>query len=228
MQGTLALIHTVPPLVDVFARLVHTMLPGVKPMHTLDEPLLEVIRRRGGLASQDADRLLSHVATAQQAGALAALVTCSTVSPCVDSVRPRARIPVFKIDDAMIAEAVQRGGRIGVVATNQTTLEPTRRLLAERALATGAHIAVELVLVEGALPALLSGEGATHDRLVAATVRDLAHRSDVIVLAQASMARVLDVIPEGDRTAPILSSPHVALSQVREHLYRSAAASERL
>jgi Asp/Glu/hydantoin racemase len=226
MHGTLALVHTVPPLVDVFARLTPKLLPGLKPMHILDEPLLEVIRRRGGLVAADADRLLGHVAAAEQAGALAALVTCSTVSPCVDSVRPRANIAVFKIDEAMIADAVQRGERIGVVATNQTTLEPTRRMLAERALATGAHITVELVLVEGALPALLSGAGETHDRLVAATVRDLARRSDVVVLAQASMARVLDVIPEADRMAPILSSPHLALAQVREHLRRSVAANE--
>jgi hypothetical protein len=41
---------------------------------------------------------------------------------------------------------------------------------------------------------------------------------DVIVLAQASMARVLDVIPESERGVPILSSPHLALEQVEPYL----------
>jgi hypothetical protein len=40
----------------------------------------------------------------------------------------------------------------------------------------------------------------------------------MVVLAQASMARVLDVIPEAERPVPILSSPHLALERVRELL----------
>jgi hypothetical protein len=45
-------------------------------------------------------------------------------------------------------------------------------------------------------------------------VLELAERADVVVLAQATMARVLDVIPESKRQVPILSSPHLALEQV--------------
>jgi len=40
----------------------------------------------------------------------------------------------------------------------------------------------------------------------------------VVVLAQASMARVLDVLPQAERRVPILSSPHLVLSQVKRLL----------
>ena len=214
----LALVHTVSPLLEVFNKLGVELLPDVQLMHVLDEPLLERVRQRGQLAPEDSARLGAHVAVAEETGADAILVTCSTVSPCVDDVRPQANIPVMKIDEAMIAEAVARGARIGVVATNVTTLDPTRQLLEAQADVAAKTIEVKLVLVENALSALLGGDGDTHDNLVKKAVLELADRVDVVILAQASMARVLDVIPEAERPAPILSSPHLALERVRELL----------
>lgn len=214
----LVLVHTVSPLLDVFNKLGAELLPGVQLMHILDEPLLERVRRRGHLASEDSARLKTHVAVAEGAGANAVLVTCSTVSPCVDDVHPEANIPVMKIDEAMIAEAVARGTKIGVVATNVTTLEPTRQLLEAQADDAAKVIEVKSVLVENALAALLSGDGNAHDKLVKEAVIELAHQVDVVVLAQASMARVLSVISDAERPVPILSSPHLALEQARELL----------
>ncbi len=214
MDERLVLIHTVSPLLDVFDRLVATHLPGVQYMHILDEPLLERVRQRGHLAPEDSARLLEHVTIAEQVGAHAVLVTCSTVSPCVDDVRPKVGVPVVKIDEAMIAEAVAMGSRIGVVATNPTTLEPTRRLLHAQADASGKRIATELLLVENALEALLSGDGGVHDQLVKEAALALTRRADVVVLAQASMARALDLISVAESSVPILSSPRLALEQV--------------
>jgi Asp/Glu/hydantoin racemase len=205
-------------LLGVFSKLGAELLPGVELKHILDEPLIERVRQRGSLAPGDALRLQGHIALAEEIGADAVLVTCSTISPCVDDVRPHARIPVFKIDEAMIGQAVANGTRLGVVATSQTTLEPTGQLLQAEAGRCGKKLVIELLLVEGALPALLSGDGATHDRMVKEAVLELARRVEVVVLAQASMARVLDVIPEAERPVPILSSPHLALQRVRDLL----------
>ena len=215
MKGRLILIHTVPPLLSVFDKLGAELLPGVQLMHVLDEPLLERVRQRGHLAPEDGQQLGSHVALAEQIGAQAVLVTCSTISPCVDDVRAKARLPVMKIDEAMIAKAVALGSNIGVVATAPTTLEPTRQLLQARADLAKKTIQIELVLVENALPALLDGDGDRHDQLVKQAVLELARRTDVIVLAQASMARVLEAIPEAERPVTILSSPQLALTAVK-------------
>lgn len=223
MSATRAVfVHTVPPLVAVFGHLAAAMLPGIQVMHILDEPLLEHVRQQGRLDESDVQRLATHVQEATSIGARAVLVTCSTVSPAVDAVRQQATIPVLKIDEAMIAEAVRLGVRIGVIATNQTTLAPTQRLLQDAAIRAGRTIATELVLVEGALPALLAGDSATHDRLVRAAIAATAPQVDVVVLAQASMARVLDdelehSLAGGDAKAnktPVLASPHLALREL--------------
>jgi Asp/Glu/hydantoin racemase len=218
MTRTVVFIHTIPQLLSAFADGAAGSLPGVRVLHVLDEPLLERVRQRGGLAEEDSARLAAHVAEAAAIGAEAVLVTCSTMSPCVDGVRSGAAIPVLKIDEPMIAAAVRAGKRIGVVATNRTTLEPTRRLLETEAAHANKPVEIELLLVEDALPALLAGDGETHDRLVRPAIAELARRSDVVVLAQASIARVLDGIPEADRPVPILSSPELALRQLRELL----------
>jgi hypothetical protein len=81
MSSCLVLVHTVPPLLEVFNRLMAEILPGVKVFHILDEPMLERVKRRGGLASEDGERLAQHVAGAAAIGADAVLVTCSTISP---------------------------------------------------------------------------------------------------------------------------------------------------
>ncbi len=215
MSELLVLVHTVTPLVEVFNRLVREKLPGTQVRHILDEPLLEAVRRRGGLNAGDAERLLEHVKAAEAIGAQAVLVTCSTISPLVDRVGEQVDLPVLKIDEPMLDRAVRSGRRIGVLATNPSTLEPTRGLLLARAAAAGKTLEVETRLVEGALEALMGGDGEKHDRLLSEVVEALAQEVDVIVLAQASMARVLEVLPEREGATPVLTSPHLALEALQ-------------
>jgi hypothetical protein len=43
-------------------------------------------------------------------------------------------------------------------------------------------------------------------------------RNDVVLLAQASMARVAETIPAKDQIVPVLSSPRLALERLRDIL----------
>jgi Asp/Glu/hydantoin racemase len=217
--GKLVLLHTLSPLIQSFSKLAVDLLPDVTVVHILDEPLLERIVRRGSLAMADAERVQQHRLMAADINADAMLVTCSTISTCVDQVRAWPGIPILKIDEAMTTEAVRLGQRIGVIATITSTLEPTRQMLLAQSQATGRSITLEMRLVEGALSALLSEDGDTHDRLVHAAVVELSKCSDVVVLAQASMARVLTAIPVAERRVPLLSSPYLALAQVRNQIF---------
>lgn len=211
-----AMIHTLPPLLPLFSALAEEILPGVGVLHVLDEPLLAIISRRGRLDETDAVRLASHFAAARQAGAAAALVTCSTLSPLVPGLRGDAGFWVEAIDDAMTARAVRMGRRIGLLASNTSTLAPTRHLLQEQAAAAGTETVICEELVEGALDALLAGDVATHDMRVAAGARELAPQVDVLVLAQASMARALPLM--ADLPVPVLASPRSAIEALRARL----------
>jgi Asp/Glu/hydantoin racemase len=119
----------------------------------------------------------------------------------------------------MAEQAIRIGERVGVVATLRATLEPTVKLLQEKAAAVDRSIEVLEVLCEEAFKSLLAGDTETHDRLVTACVTRLAQEADVIVLAQASMARAVAAIPPAAVHVPILSSPELAVQRAGSILF---------
>jgi len=114
----------------------------------------------------------------------------------------------------MADQAVATGKKIGVVATLPTTLGPTTDLVKRRAAVAGKTVEVEAVLCEGAFDALMSGDAATHDAAVSKALKELSSRVDVIVLAQASMARVADALSPEEKKVPILASPGIAVQHI--------------
>jgi hypothetical protein len=118
----------------------------------------------------------------------------------------------------MADKAVQMGGKIGVVATLSTTLEPTSDLVRRRADHAGKEIELTSRLCEGAFDALMSGNPKLHDEAVAAALKALSQQVDVILLAQASMARVVDQLPDEDKKVPILTSPELAVQHLADIL----------
>lgn len=219
MSARVVYIHTVPSLVTPFNELSKELFPpGVDWFHIADEMLLKLVLAQGGLTPFIFRRVAEHVVAAYEAGATLIQVTCSSISPCVVASRPMVPVPVLKIDEPMVDCALQMGTRIGVVATVPTTLKPTTELVFERAKHWGKEVQVESVLCEGAFNALMSGDGETHDRIIRQHLRDLMERTQVIVLAQASMARVAATISPEEQKAPILSSPRLAVEHLRKLL----------
>jgi Asp/Glu/hydantoin racemase len=222
MPIKVAYLHTVSSLVGLFNDLSKELLPvGTEVFHIADELLLKTVMTLGGLSPFIYQRVAENVVAAERAGATVVQCTCSSISPCVEAVRPLAGIPVFKIDDPMIEKAISMGRRIGVAATAPTTLKPTTELVHARAAARKVDVKVDPLLCEGAFAALSAGDTATHDRIISQALRELMARNDVVILAQASMARVANSIPVDEQIVPILSSPHLAIEALARVLANS-------
>jgi len=207
----LGLIHTSATLVPVFAALCKEKLPGVEVFNIADDSLVKGIREAGSLTATIARRVAGYLESAELAGADYIMVTCSSIGPAVEAGAKLTGVPVLRVDQPMADQAVRTGRRIGVIATLSTTLEPTADLIQRRAAMAGSPIELTSKLVEGAFEALMAGDGATHDAKVAAALKDLSNQVDVIVLAQASMARVVDSLAAGEKRVPILASPGIAV-----------------
>jgi Asp/Glu/hydantoin racemase len=128
--------------------------------------------------------------------------------------------PVIRVDEAMAEAAVRSGRRIGVMATLRTTLEPTIALLREKAAEAGREIQIVDSLCDGAFDAVLDGDTTTHDRILSEALLNDMRGVDIVVLAQASMSRVVRTMPEGTLSMPVLSSPELAVKQACEILSR--------
>jgi Asp/Glu/hydantoin racemase len=214
MPKRVVFLHTVLSVASQFADLACELLPpDVETWHVADEILAKVVVAQGRLSPFIYRRVADHYRAAEEAGATVVQLTCSSISPCAGLVAAQVSIPVLRVDEPMIEEALALGRRIGVVATAPTALGPTVDLLNARALDAGWQVEVEVVMCREAYASLVSGDLERHDRIVRETLAELSSRNDAILLAQASMARAAEGMPLAGRI-PVLTSPRLAVQRL--------------
>jgi Asp/Glu/hydantoin racemase len=210
----LAIIHTTPLTVEPLKALAQEMLPGVEVINFVDDSILPQLRDNGGNIDEVERRWVHYVRFAEEAGADVVLNACSSIGELTPRGQAQVHVPVVRIDEPMAEEAVKRGNVIGIAATLPTTLEPTRRLLRASAEAAGIEVDLVPVLADEAFRRLSAGDRAGHDAVLSMTLSQLIEKVDIVVLAQASMARVVEELPEHlqDR---FLSSPRSGMERVK-------------
>lgn len=220
MPVKLALIHTSPTLTPLFTELCAKQIPEAAVFHMVDESLIRNTIEAGSLQKVTTRRLISMVESAGMAGADAVLVTCSSIGEAVTTAQQLFDFPVLRVDEAMAERAIACGRRIGVLATLRTTLVPTTDLVRRK----GAGKNVEIVdhLCEGAFEAVMAGDTKTHDEIVSKALLNEMSGMDVVVLAQASMARVLGAMKPDALRMPVLSSPELAVQRMADVLRNRA------
>jgi aspartate/glutamate racemase len=204
-----ALAHSVGPINDVLAR----DWVDCQRMNLLDDSLsADLARSTQGLDAAMHDRFEVLAAYAESTGANAILFTCSAFGPCIDAVAARRPgMPVLKPNEAMIADAVAQGRRVGLIASFAPTL-----VSMPSEFPAGVEVIPEMA--EGAMDALDRGEVERHDEIVAERALRLVKQGcDVIALAQFSMARAQDAVRQVVQV-PVLTTPGSAVAALRRRL----------
>jgi Asp/Glu/hydantoin racemase len=204
-----ALAHSVAPINEELQR----AWPEAVRMNLLDDSLSADLARGGrGLDEAMHLRFETLSAYAQSTGAQAILFTCSAFGPCIEAAAARRpHMPVLKPNEAMVADAVALGGRVGLIASFGPTLE---------SMPPEFPAGTELVtrLADGALEALNRGDTADHDARVVEAAHWLASQGcDVIALAQFSMARAQMAVHRAV-DLPVLTTPGSAVRMLRHRL----------
>ena len=208
----IALIHAVrvamPPVEDAFTR----HWPQAERLNLLDDALSVDRERAGALTAELSARISALANYAISAGASGILYTCSAFGEAIEAVQTRVRMPVLKPNEAMFAEALALGARLGLLATFPASIGSMAREL--KALAP--HVELETACVHQALTALQAGDGAQHDALLAAVAPRLGH-CDALMLAQFSTARARQAVAAVVE-CPVLASPDSAVLAMRRRL----------
>jgi hypothetical protein len=211
---TIALIHAVIPAMPPMRETMAAELPHVRVLNLLDEGLLSEVERRGGLARECVERLVTQVGLAVEAGASAVLLTCTAYSPVVADVQARfPTVPLLAVDQVMVDRAVEVASRIGVLATVAAGLAQQTEMLQRAAALRGKSIEIVASLHPEAMAALQRGDGDSHDRILLDALPSLAAQVELVLLAQASMARLVPRLP--DLGVPVLTSPRLAVEHLR-------------
>ena len=138
----------------------------------------------------------------------------SAFGPAIESVqRLLAPLPVLKPNEAMFAEALGAGTRLGLLASFTPSIAPLAEEFAAMSAARGSRAVLQTACAPEAMAALNRGDGAAHDALLATEAMQLKD-CDAIMLAQFSTARARAAVePASGR--PVLTSPDAAVRAMR-------------
>ena len=221
-MDTVAIIHTVVPVLTTFGDQLNNYLKHPVRVHNmLDDFLASDPAEHGGFSVKNKQRLYNNIHSAQLTGADVIVVTCSTLSPAVQQIRPFVETPIIAVDDAMIRKAVALGSRIFVLATASSTIEPSIERLMGESKKAGKKISMYSRHSEEAYEAMKRGDRDLHDRTVIQMAQEYIKDVDVIVLAQASMAH-LEKPLSALFDCPVLSSPGFCMEEIQETLSAKA------
>lgn len=225
MPQKVAVLHTsfvfvnVEPMVN---DLIAELMPDAEVLHFVDSDVLATVIREGTISERSQHRMTHLAQAAEEAGADVIFSACSSLGPTLDAARRAVSVPIVKIDDAMAERAAAQANRIGVLATVPTTLGPTADLIAEKAASQGREVTLVKHLCDGAFGVLMGGDRDTHDAMVREGAVELAKDVDMIVLAQASMARLAPALAEATGLT-VMASPRLGIQDLADQLARSTA-----
>ena len=212
---TVFAIHTAMPMVEPTKELFAQYLPDVRLVNVVDESLIQDVIAANEVPPMVKKRLMNYYYAALDAGADVIFNTCSSVGDVALLAKELMPVPLVKIDDAMAEKAVVNYKRIGVLATLETTLSPTVRLIKHFAQAALKTVTIVDQLAEGAFEAVISGDKDKHDKLILDAAIKIADKVDVLVLAQGSMARMEEEL-KLKTGKEVLSSPLSGVLSVKE------------
>lgn len=212
MAARIVLIHALAQSVGPINSAFRSAWPEAHCMNLLDDSLSRDMAAGATLDSAMHERFLRLARCAATTGCDGILFTCSAFGPCIETVARRyAHLPVMKPNEAMIEEAAQAAGPVGLLATFAPTL---KSMPAE----FPAGVALRPALVEGALDALQRGDAATHDELIAQAAQRLRDEGcALIALSQFSMARARAAV-ERAAQVPVLTTVDSAVQAMKRRL----------
>ena len=153
---------------------------------------------------------------AKVCGADAILYTCSAFGEAIESVQRASTFPVLKPNEAMFDAALDHGRRIGMLATASFAVAGLEQEFRELAKRRGIAAEIKTHCVAEAMHAVVRGDPAEHNRLLADAVHQL-DDCDVIILAHFSTSRALDVV-SARVNVPVLTAPGSAITKLRRLL----------
>ena len=216
---TLGVIHAGTWVAATGLRFHELIMPEVQLAHICDDTLELAFRAAGvgKIPPYNYYRVATYARFLQDFGADVIMMGCSTMDRAVEHARPLTDVPILQIDRPMMDKAVQDGSRIGLLATLDTTIPSSTRLLEEAAKDAGREITIEQLFSAAAFAALRRGDQASHDEILLDIIKANQDKLDAIVMAQLSMA-VLDERTHGKFRIPVYNSGREGWTRAREML----------
>jgi len=213
MTARIVLLHATPVAMAPIHTAFEEVWPEAETINLLDDGLSVDRARESELSSAMIDRFVrfGHYAYDMQAQGI--LITCSAFGPAIDRLAKEVPVPVLKPNEAMFHEAVAQGKNIGMLATFVPAVATMTDEFNEYVAQNHLSASLTTILVDDAIGLLKKGDAESHNRLVAARAKELAH-CDVIMLAHFSTSRAAASVRQ-QVDIPVLTAPHAAVKRMQ-------------
>lgn len=171
-----------------FAKPFQEANPDIEIYNIMDDSLLVDTRKYDGMTPTIASRMLNYAKAAENSGADGIIVTCTSVNQATKYIRPLLNIPIINIEEPVAEMAVQKGKKIGILATLPTSPKAIGAVIEEKAKEMGKEIEIVTSVADGAFELLCAGDREGHDEMCRKALYELAKKVDVIAFAQISMS----------------------------------------
>ena len=210
----ITLLHTVKSIYNSFPSLLEDALgEKIKMTNIVDEILISNTLEKGEFTSWNKERLLEDMRVAEEEDSDLLVVTCSSLTPYVLEMADRISKPLVTIDNAMCRTAAEKGKNILVLATAATTVGPTLDRIKMELDRIGKKAVLRSSLRTDAMDALKRDDIDEHNRILSEEAGKYME-SDVVVLAQASMAPAKESV-ERVKDWVVLTSPESCIEEVK-------------
>lgn len=196
-----ALAESIPPVRLAF----QDEFPEAEVINLLDEGLFIDFDDR--LTPKLRRRMSDLICYSEEHGADGIGLACSVYAPVVESARELVDVPVFSSYGPVMAEAVGKGPRVGIIASVPATLRDSEYYLLNAAKERGISIEPKLCLAEDLIPILRKEGEAGFSRRLTEEVTQMEPEVDSVLLSQFSMTTALSHV-RGVVNVPVLSAPH--------------------
>ena len=215
---TLGIIHAAVFTAQTVQKYIDEIIPEVEVLHCGDDSIQRdnLLAPVGTIPKHNYYKFITFARFLQEAGADLILLACSTFNSAVEVARPIIDVPLLQIDRPMMELAVEKGKRIGLLATVPSTVPASERLLQQVAQEAGKDIKIETVLCSEAFKVLRAGDTAKHNQMLLEAIYDLSKKVDAICMAQVSMSVLEPYLT--NMPVPVYNSGRTGFERVRQML----------
>ncbi|UUM32325.1 hypothetical protein [Vibrio japonicus] len=215
----IAFLYTVRANITLFQPYIDEFLSdsNIQTSHFVDESLLE--QAMGNASSHEVENLVhSYIQNIAKQGFDLIVCTCSSIGEYAEST-PEISAKVVRIDRPMAEKAI-RFQNIQILATAESTVSPTYKLVNQSAMENPLSICqnIEVTIVPDAWQHLNNGDHAAYIQAISKTIKTTLENmpsNGVILLAQASMTPAATF---NHPIIPVLSSPIIGVQSLLNYV----------
>jgi Asp/Glu/hydantoin racemase len=221
-KKSIGIIHAIHLTIRAMQPFLERYIPDVEVMHLCDDTIQRdnIAAGVGVIPKHNYFRFAQYAHNMQESGVELILLACSTFNYAAELARPMIDIPILQIDRPMMELAVMQGKRVGLLATLETTVPSSERLLRIVAAEKNRPVEITTVLRPEAFAAVSKGDTETHNRILLEEIDKLSGKVDSIVMAQLSMSALAPHL--GKTAVPVYNSGTTGFGYIREKLYGPA------